>query len=179
MFVPVMALPPSAVVKQDIHRLLKHPFLVADDDFRRIELLQALQAVVPVDDPPVKIIQVGGGEPSAVQGHQRAKVRRDHGKDGQDHPLRFVSRLPQGLNHLQSLDVLFPLRLRNGVLQLRTEFVIQLNEIDLFEKAADRLGADAGFEGIRAVLILQVDILLVGQEILLFQRGVLGIEDDP
>ena len=81
----------SAVVEQNIHRFLQHPFLVADDDFGRIEFLQPLQAVVSVDDPPVEIIQVGGGKAPPVQRNQRSKVRRDHGKNRQNHPLRPVS----------------------------------------------------------------------------------------
>ncbi len=44
---------PAPIVNQGVHGLLEHPLLVADDDVRRAQLQQPLQAVVPVDDPSV------------------------------------------------------------------------------------------------------------------------------
>ncbi len=46
------------------------------------------QTVVAVDDTPVEVVQVGGGEAAAVQRHQRAQFGRDHRHDVEDHPLR-------------------------------------------------------------------------------------------
>ena len=48
----------TVVVKQRINRLLKHTLLVADDDFRRVEIDKLSQAVVAVDDTTIKIVQV-------------------------------------------------------------------------------------------------------------------------
>ena len=64
---------PAAVVDEGVHGLLEHPLLVADDDVRGVELDQPLQAVVPVDDPAVQVVEVRGGEAPAVQ--------LDHGAD--------------------------------------------------------------------------------------------------
>ena len=68
----------AAVVEQRVDRLLQHALLVADDDVRRAELDQALQAVVAVDDAAIEVVEVGRGEAAAVQRDERAKVRRDH-----------------------------------------------------------------------------------------------------
>jgi hypothetical protein len=68
----------AAVVEQRVDRLLQHALLVADDDVRRLQLEQLLQAVVAVDDAAVEVVQVGRREAAAVEGDERAQVRRDH-----------------------------------------------------------------------------------------------------
>ena len=83
----------AAVVEQRVDRLLEHALLVADDDVRRVQLHQALQPVVPVDDAPVEVVQVGGGEAAAVERHERAEIGRDHRDDLEDHPLGLVARV--------------------------------------------------------------------------------------
>jgi hypothetical protein len=69
----------TAVVEQGVYRLLQHALFVADDDFRRLQLEQPLQTVVPVDDATVEIVQVGGCEAAAIERDQRTQVRRQHG----------------------------------------------------------------------------------------------------
>src|SRR6516225_756039 len=59
----------APVVEQRIHRFLEHALLVAHDDIGRIELEQPAQAVVAVDDPAVQVVQVAGGETSAIERH--------------------------------------------------------------------------------------------------------------
>ncbi len=49
---------PAAVVEEGVDGLLKHPLLVAHDDFRGAQLEKLLQPVVAVDDPPVQIVQI-------------------------------------------------------------------------------------------------------------------------
>jgi hypothetical protein len=46
---PVTARPRRPVVEQRVDGLLEHPLLVVDDDLRRAEVEQPLEAVVPVD----------------------------------------------------------------------------------------------------------------------------------
>ncbi len=48
----------AAIVKQRIHRFLQHALFIADDDIRRTQFHQPLQAVIAVDDPAIKIIQI-------------------------------------------------------------------------------------------------------------------------
>ena len=54
-------------------QLLEHPLLVADNNVRGIELDEALEAVVAVDDPAVEVVEVGGGEAATVKLHHGAQ----------------------------------------------------------------------------------------------------------
>ncbi len=67
----------AAVVEERVHRLLQHALLVAHDDVRRPQLDQLLQPVVAVDDAAVEVVQVGGGEAAAVEGHERTQLGRE------------------------------------------------------------------------------------------------------
>ena len=49
----------AAVVEQRVHRLLEHALLVPEDDLRRLVLDQLGEPVVPVDHPPIQVVQVG------------------------------------------------------------------------------------------------------------------------
>ena len=46
------------VVEQGVHGFLKHSLLVAQYDFRRLDLDESLQTVVPDDHPSVEVVQV-------------------------------------------------------------------------------------------------------------------------
>ena len=105
----------AAVVEQHVHRLLQHPFFVADDDVRRVQFQQALQPVVAVDHPPVQVVQVRGGETAALERHQRPQIRRQHRDHLEDHPFRPVAGADEGLDHVEPLAVLAPLGLRAGL----------------------------------------------------------------
>ena len=55
------------VVEEGVDGLLEHPLLVADDHLRRVQVDQLLEPVVTVDDAPVEVVQVAGGEVARVQ----------------------------------------------------------------------------------------------------------------
>ena len=57
---------PPSVVEQGVHRLLEHPFFVADDDLRGFELLEPDEAVVPVNHAAVEVVEVARGKAAAV-----------------------------------------------------------------------------------------------------------------
>ena len=80
----------AAVVEQRVDGLLEHPLLVVDDDLGRAEVEQPLEAVVPVDDPAVEVVEVGGREPATVELHHRAQVRRDD-RDAVEHHAHRAS----------------------------------------------------------------------------------------
>ena len=80
----------AAVVEQRVDGLLQHALLVVDDDLRRAEVEQPLQAVVAVDHAAVQVVEVGGGEAATVELDHRAQLRRDHRHDVEDHRLRVV-----------------------------------------------------------------------------------------
>ena len=67
----------AAVIEQRVDRFLKHALLVADDDVRRFQLDQLLQPVVTVDDTPIQIVEIRGGEPAAVERNQRTQFGRN------------------------------------------------------------------------------------------------------
>ncbi len=48
----------APVVYQGVHGFLEHPFLVSHDYVGGPEVKEPLQAVVAVDDPPVKVVKV-------------------------------------------------------------------------------------------------------------------------
>ena len=56
----------AAVVEECVDGLLQHPALVVDNDLRRAEVKQTLEAVIAVDHAAIKIVQVGGRKTAAV-----------------------------------------------------------------------------------------------------------------
>jgi hypothetical protein len=94
----------AAVVEQRVDGLLEHALLVVDDDLGRAQVQQPLEAVVAVDDPPVQVVEVAGGEPAAVQLHHRAQVGRDHRHAVEHHAQRRVAPADEGRHDPQPLD---------------------------------------------------------------------------
>ena len=80
-----------------------------------MQLQQALEAVVAVDDAAVEVVQVRGGEATAIQGHQGAQIGRQHGDGGQHQPLGFVAALAHGLDDLEALADLLDLGFAGGL----------------------------------------------------------------
>src|SRR6059058_3536846 len=157
----------AAVVEQRVDGLLQHPLLVVDDDLRRAEVEQPLEAVVPVDDAAVEVVQVGGREAAAVQLHHRAELRRDDRDRLENHPLGAVLKLDERVDDLQALDrALLLLALRR--LDRVAEEVRLRVQIEVAEQVADRLrthaAAEVDAEAVRraeAVLQLAEQLLVV------------------
>src|SRR5690606_38458581 len=55
----------AAVVEQGVDRFLQHALLVADDDVRRAQRYQPLEAVAAVDDAAVQVVKVRRREAAA------------------------------------------------------------------------------------------------------------------
>ena len=135
----------AAVVEQGVDRLLQHPLLVVDDDLGRAQIEQALEPVVAVDHAPVEIVEIGGGEAATVQLHHRAQLRRNHRDRLQDHPLRPVIALDEGVDHLQALDRAGLLLALGGADRLAQQRSLGV-EVARAQKLTDRLGAHAAGE---------------------------------
>ncbi len=161
----------AAVVEQRVDRLLQHALLVADDDVRRAQLHQPLQAIVAVDDAAIQVVEVRRREPAAVQRHQRAQLGRDDRHDFEDHPLRAVARLDEALDDLQSLDDLLGLELGLGGGELLQQITLLALQIERFQHDADRLGADAGAERVLAILVLRLEELVLGHQLSISRAG--------
>ena len=167
----------AAVVDEGVDRLLEHALLVAHDDLRGAELEQSLEPVVAVDDAPVEVVEVAGGEAATVELHHRAQLGRDHREDVEHHPRRRGARLAEGLDDAQALDRLLA-ALAAGRLRLLAQAQRLLGEVDLVEQLAHRGGADAGLEHL-AVALDVLAVLGVGEQVANGQRlELLALADD-
>src|SRR5205807_3381189 len=93
----------AAVVEERVDGLLQHPLLVVDDDLRRAEVEEPLEAVVPVDDAAVEVVQVRRREATTVELDHRAKLRWDDRDRLEDHPLGLVLARDEGVDDLEAL----------------------------------------------------------------------------
>ena len=169
----------AAVVEQSVDGLLQHALLVADDDLRRVQVHQLLEAVVAVDDAAIEVVEVGRGEAAAIQRHERAKLRRDDGDHVEDHPLRLVVGLAEGLDDLEALGVLELLLQRGLGLHALAQLDGELVDLDALEQFLDGLGAHHGLEAGGAVLLVELaEAVLVLDDLALLDRSVAWIDDD-
>ena len=120
----------TTIVKQCVHRLLKHALLVTDNDVRSFELKKVLQAVVPVNDTTVKVVKVRCGESSAFQWHQWTKVRRDHWEHVHNHPLWACLALGKSTSEFDTLGELLLSLLGASILHLFFKLNRKLCEVD-------------------------------------------------
>ena len=51
-------------------------------------------------------------------------------------------------------------------------------EVEVDQHLLDRLGADAGGEGVLAIFVLRVEQLVLGEELVLLERGQARLDDD-
>src|SRR3954447_4967661 len=170
--------PAAAIVEQSIHRLLKHALLVADDDVRRAQLDQPLEAVIAVDDATIEIVQIRGREAAAVEGNEGPQIWRDHRNDGEDHPVGLVAGLQQRLDDLEALHQLFRLQLGGRDCDLLAEVHRDLLKIKLAQNLADRLGADHRRERVLAVFLLSANVLVLGQELTFLEGRQARLDDN-
>ena len=168
----------TAVVEQGVDRLLQHPLLVADDDLGSVQLLKPLEAVVAVDDAPVEVVQIRRREAATVEGDQRAQVGRDHRDHVQHHPLGLVARLAEGVDDLEALGQLLPLRLAGRFLHLAAQLLGHLVHVDQLEQITDRLRAHARRERVLTKLLDRLEVALLGQELAHLKAGLLRVDDD-
>ena len=143
-----------------------------------VQLLKPLEAVVPVDDATVEVVEIRRREAAAVERHQRAQIRRDHRDHVQHHPLGLVARLAERVDDLEALGQLLALRLAGRFLHLGAQLLAELVHVDVLQEVADRLGAHAGREGVLAELLDRLDVALLGQELAALQAGLLRVGDD-
>src|SRR5580765_1209251 len=94
----------TTVVEQRVDGLLEHPLLVVDDDLRRTEVEQPLEAVVAVDDATVEVVEGGGREAATVELHHRAQVRRNDRDRVEHHAGRLVGRRLERRHDLEPLE---------------------------------------------------------------------------
>ena len=166
----------AAVVEQCVNRLLQHALFVAHDDIRRIQLEQALETIVTIDDATVEIIQIRGRETTAIERYQRAQIRRQYRQYGHDHPLRTIARIDESLDQLETLGKPLELGFRLGAVDLFAQVLRFVVEIHVLQQFVNGLGAHLGVE-IVAELLDRFEVRFVGQQLALFERGHARIDD--
>ena len=62
----------TRIVEQRVDSFLEHTFFVAQNHFRRLDFDKAFEAVVANDYAAVKVVEVGSGKASTIEGHERA-----------------------------------------------------------------------------------------------------------
>ena len=163
-----------AVVDQGIHGLLQHPLLVADNDIRRSQLQQSLQTIISVDDPPVQIIQIRGGETSSVQLHHRPDIRRNHRDYIHDHPIGHVPGLPESFYYLQPLNNTSTF-LAGRILQPSPQFLGFLVQFNGLQQLFDGFRSHSNTEFI-SVGLSGILVFFFRQDLLVIQSGLTGIQ---
>ena len=164
----------SAVVEQDVYGFLQHSLLIANDNLGCIQLLQAPQTVIAINHPAIEVIEVTGGEPPPVKGNEGTQIRRQHRNHLQNHPLRLVSRLPEGVNHLKPLGQLLPLGYRVGLTDFLSQLLGKFLQLNLAQQLLYRFCAYAHLEAL-AVLLPQLAIPFFAQQFVHAQRGIARI----
>ena len=168
----------TAIVEQGVDGFLQHPLLVPDNDIRRAQLDEALEAVVTVDHTTIEVVQVRRRETAAIERHQRTQFRRNDRHDRQDHPLRAVAGCHEVLEQLETLGVLLQLQLGTGFLHVFADLRAFFFQIHIDQDFAHGLGADAGSEGVLAILVLRVHEFFFGKKLERLQRGQARLDDD-
>src|SRR3974390_938255 len=161
----------TTVVEQRIDRFLEHAFFVADDDVRRSQLNQPLQTVVAVYDTAIEVVEVGRSETPAVKRHQRPQIGWNHWHDREDHPLRLIARGDEGLNQLPPFGDLLLFDIAVGLRDFVAQLSLHLPQVDRFEHFADGFRANQGSEAVGAVLLLRLQVLFLGQQLPILERG--------
>src|SRR3989449_675952 len=151
--------------------LLQLPEDEGVDDLRRLEVHQPLQPVVPVDDAAIEVVQVRGREPTAVERHERAQLRRDHRDDLEDHPVRLVAGFEEGLDDLQPLDDFLALLDRRLPQHLGAQVASERVQGHVTQQLPDGLGAHADLQRAGAVLLLELANLVDADQVLLLDAG--------
>ena len=160
----------TTVVEQRIDRFLQHALFIAHDDLGRLELKQALEAVVAVDDPAIEIVEVGGGETTTIERHQRAQLGRQHRQDLEHHPLGLDARALETFEDLQTLGQLLDLGLRRGCTQLFAQAGDIAVDIDRAQQIAHAFGAHDRAEVI-AILFGLGEEVVFGEQLAALERG--------
>ena len=164
----------AAVIDQGIHSLLKHTFLVADNDIRSAQLQKSFQTIISVDDPSVQIVQIRGGKTSAVKLYHRTEIRRDNRDRCKDHPFRTVSGFTEGFYHFQTFDdprTFLACGVRKLFFQLFRVF-LQVNGLKQFH---DRLRSHTYTES-AAVCFAGVLIFLFCKNLFVLKSGISRIQ---
>ena len=163
---------------------MQHPLLVADDDVRREQFQQALQAVVTVNDAAIEIVQIGSCKAAGIKRYQRTQVRRQYRQYIENQPFRFADDFfrvvrvrDESVNQVDALHQTFFLGFGRGLLQL---FFQRLQDIAPIGAAQDFLNRFRAHHRLEFVTVFfhRIQIGFFVEQLVLFQRRHARIEDD-
>ena len=167
----------AAVVEDRVDGFLKHALLVADNDVGSLEREKIAKTVVAVDDAAVEIVEIARRETAALQRDERTKLRRDDGKNVQNHPLGLGVGNAEALYDLHALGDFLAALLGARILHIFLKLAHELIEIDLSQELADGFRAHLGLESV--VFLLSVGVFLIAEDLTFLERGVAGLDDHP
>ena len=140
------------VVEQCVDRLLQHSLFISNDDFWSVQVDKFSEAIVSVDDPTIKIIQVAGREVARVEQDQWAKVGRNDRDNVHHHPLGTIVAVSDRLHNFQSIGQVLATLLRIGLRHFLTKLLREFYQIQALEQFANRFRTHFGFEAPFAIL---------------------------
>ncbi len=151
----------AAVVEEGVDRFLEHALLITHNDLGGLDFDKAFQAVVADDDAAVELVDVGGGETAAIQGHERTQVGRNDRNDIHDHPLGTIVHaagthgtlgFAEGLDDVQAFQGFLLAGHGCFARSLGTKVIGKLVEVELAQELVESLGAHAGDELVGVVV---------------------------
>ena len=167
----------AAVVEQRVDGFLQHALFVAHDDVRSLDLEEALQTVVTVDDAAVQVVQVGRREAAAVKGDERTQVRRKNREDRHDHPFGLDAGALEAFKHLEALGELLDLGFGARLAELGAQTFDFLIDVDRAQELADGFSAHHGDEVVTEFGRGGNEVLFA-EQLATLERGKARINDD-
>ena len=141
-------------------------------------LEHAFQAAVAVDHTAVEIVEVGGGETAALEGNERAQIRRDDREDLEDHPFGARIALDEAFDEAEALGKLLARGLVVRGREVHFKLGAQGFQVDLLQQRAHGGRAHFGAEAV-AVLGTGLVVLHAVEGFAEGKRGIAGIGHDP
>ena len=168
----------TRVVEQRVDSLLQHTFLIAENHLRSFNLHQTFETIVANDYAAIKVVEVGGGKTSAVEGYQRTQLGRNDGNDFENHPLGPVAVFggTERLNDLQPFECFVLALLRTIFIGRITQFVRKFIQVETHQQVINGLGTHLGDKLVGVGILKQLIVLgerIEHIEILLFREKII------
>ena len=158
----------TAVIQQAVNGFLQHTLFIANDDVRSLQFEQTFQTVITIDDSTIQIVQVGRSKASAIQRHQRTKIRRQHRQNFHHHPFRLNARALETFQNFQALGELLDLGIRRSIFEFfaqRFDFVVNVNRAKHFTNS---FSTHHGLE-VRSELLNLFEVFVFGEQLTALQ----------
>ena len=167
----------TAVVEQSVNSFLKHTLFVADNDFGGVELQQAFQTAVAVDDTTIEVVEVTGGKAAAIQRNQRTEIRGDHRQNSHNHPFRTGIAGHEAFHETDALGKFLADRFIVGAVKHSGKIAVHGGQINAFQQRLESGSTHFSGEAI-AVVFASLVIFQFGKGLTFDQRSITRIGND-